>query len=622
MKKGFTFFCLFILTIQFVEAQPERWQQRVQYKMDIDFDVIKHQFNGNQIIKYTNNSPDTLERIFYHLYFNAFQPGSMMDVRSRTISDPDPRVDDRIFNLTAEEIGFHKISALSQDGIPLKFEMVETILEVTLAKPLLPGKTTSLEMSFSSQVPKQIRRSGRNNDEGIDYSMAQWYPKLCEYDYQGWHANPYVGREFYGVWGDFDVTLRIDAKYMVGGTGYLQNPEQIGKGYSQNSVTPKPDKNGKLSWHFLAPNVHDFLWAADPDYTHTSFKRADGLTLHFYYQSNDKTKDNWEALPAIMDKAFDYINKNFGQYDYKQYSFIQGGDGGMEYPMATLITGERNIGSLVGVAVHELMHSWYQMMLATNESLYAWMDEGFTSYASSRVMQYLIENKILMPGRVAANPQAGNYAGYFNLAKSGFEEPLSTHADHFQTNRAYGLAAYSKGSVFLAQLEYVLGKPIFDQALLRYFYTWKGKHPNVNDFIRVFEKSSQLELDWYKEYFYHTTFTVDYAIQNVSSKDNNTIITLERKGKVPMPVDVVITKKDGTKVGYTIPLQIMRGAKGADLPGINWIVSSDWAWTNPQYSLNLPVKIEDVLTIEIDPSERMADIERINNVWNNPANAK
>jgi len=284
--------------------------------------------------------------------------------------------------------------------------------------------------------------------------------KLCEYDYQGWHANPYIGREFYGVWGDFDVTLHIDAKYMVGGTGYLQNPEQIGKGYTQNTVIPKPDKNGKLSWHFIAPNVHDFLWAADPDYTHTSLKRADGLTLHFYYQSNDKTKDNWEALPAIMDKAFDYINKNFGQYDYKQYSFIQGGDGGMEYPMATLITGERNIGSLAGVAVHELMHSWYQMMLATNESLYAWMDEGFTSYASSRVMQHLIENKILMPGRVAANPQAGNYAGYFNLAKSGFEEPLSTHADHFQTNRAYGLAAYSKGAVFLAQLEYILGKTI------------------------------------------------------------------------------------------------------------------------------------------------------------------
>jgi hypothetical protein len=160
MKKGFAFFCLLILSVQITIAQPERWQQRVQYKMDIDFDVKKHQFNGNQTIKYTNNSPDTLDRIYYHLYFNAFQPGSMMDVRSRTISDPDPRVGDRIFNLTPDEIGFHKISALSQDGIPLKYEMVETILEVKLAKPILPGKTTTLEMTFLSQVPLQIRRSG------------------------------------------------------------------------------------------------------------------------------------------------------------------------------------------------------------------------------------------------------------------------------------------------------------------------------------------------------------------------------------------------------------------------------------------------------------------------------
>jgi len=604
-------------------AQPERWQQHVQYKMNIDFDIKKHQFNGNQIIKYTNNSPDTLYRVFYHLYFNAFQPGSMMDVRSRTISDPDPRVGDRIFNLNQDEIGYHKISSLKQDGLPLNFEMVETILEVKLAKPILPGKSSTFEMVFSSQVPIQIRRSGRNNSEGIDYSMAQWYPKLCEYDYQGWHANPYIGREFYGVWGDFDVTLNIDASYMVGGTGYLQNADQIGKGYTKNEVTPKPDKNGKLSWHFIAPNVHDFLWAADPDYVHTTFQRPDGLTLNFYYQPNDKTKENWEALPAIMDKAFDYINKNFGKYDYKQYSFIQGGDGGMEYPMATLITGERNIGSLVGVAVHELMHSWYQMMLATNESLYAWMDEGFTSYASSRVMQHLLETKVLKQGRVAANPQAGNYAGYFNLAKSGFEEPLTTHSDHYQTNRAYGLAAYSKGAVFLGQLEYVLGKPAFDEALLKYFYTWKGKHPNVNDFIRVFEKTSNLELDWYKEYFYHTTYTVDYAVNNVStSTENKTIVQLERKGKVPMPVDVVITKKDGSKLGYTIPLQIMRGAKGADLDSINWNIAIDWPWTNTQYSLIIPLKSEEIISIEIDPSERMADIEKGNNSWNNPVHAK
>jgi hypothetical protein len=169
----------------------------------------------------------------------------------------------------------------------------------------------------------------------------------------------------------------------------------------------------------------------------------------------------------------------------------------------------------------------------------------------------------------------------------------------------------------------VLGKPVFDQALLRYFYTWKGKHPNVNDFIRVFEKSSNLELDWYKEYFYHTTFTIDYAVKNVTaSADNNTIVLLERVGKVPMPVDVVVTKKDGSKMGYTIPLQIMRGAKGADFNAFNWTINKDWAWTNTQYSLIIPLKSDDIVSIEIDPSERMADLERTNNSWINPLHSK
>ena len=163
MKKGFVFTSLLLFFCHFISAQPERWQQRVQYKMNIDFDVKKHQYIGIQSIKYTNNSPDTLDRIFYHLYFNAFQPGSMMDVRSRTISDPDPRVGDRIFALNPDEIGYQKIASLKQDGVPVNFEMVETILEVKLAKPVLPGKTTTLDMSFSSQVPLQIRRSGRNN---------------------------------------------------------------------------------------------------------------------------------------------------------------------------------------------------------------------------------------------------------------------------------------------------------------------------------------------------------------------------------------------------------------------------------------------------------------------------
>ncbi|MBK8043114.1 MAG: M1 family metallopeptidase [Haliscomenobacter sp.] len=595
-------------------AQPDRWQQRVQYKMDVDFDATTHQYQGNQHLTYFNNSPDTLYKVFYHLYFNAFQPGSMMDVRSRTISDPDRRVRDRIFNLKPDEVGFVKVQSLKQNGSPVSFETVETILEVSLAKPILPGQKAVFEMEFQGQVPIQIRRSGRNNREGIAYSMAQWYPKLCEYDYQGWHANPYIAREFYGVWGDFDVAIHLDKKYVIGATGYLQNPEEVGHGYETAGMKMKLPKGDKLTWRFHAPNVHDFVWAADPEYSHTTLVRPDGLALHFFFQKNEKTEKTWAALPAIMDRVFDYANRRFGQYQFKKYSFIQGGDGGMEYPMATLILGEGNLNGLVGVSVHELMHSWYQMTLGTNESLYAWMDEGFTDYATDEIMNFL-KKEGLIPGEAEAFPWAGNYNAYFALAKSGLEEPLTTHADHFNTNRAYGTGSYSKGSVFLKQLEYVVGKQAFDQGLLKYFYTWKMKHPNANDFIRIMEKASGLELDWYKEYFVHTTATIDYGVKSVEESDGKTLVTLERAGRMPMPLDVVVTYTDGAKEVVTIPLQMMRGNKAQEASGTAFRVAADWPWVNPSYSLVLPVAKSRIARIEIDPSFRMADINRANNLF-------
>ncbi|GJM31991.1 MAG: peptidase M1 [Saprospiraceae bacterium] len=605
-----SFFSIAVIT----QAQPDRWQQAVEYKMDIDFDTKQHQFSGKQTLVYYNNSPDQLDRVFYHLYFNAFQPGSMMDVRSRTIPDADPRVSDRISKLEKDEMGYHKIQVLKQNGKDLQFEVAGTILEVQLAEPIKPGEKAEFYMEFDSQVPVQIRRSGRDNAEGIAYSMAQWYPKMCEYDYQGWHANPYIAREFYGVWGDYDVSITIDRNYTIGGTGYLQNPEDIGHGYAGENTDPPKKKGKKLTWHFVAPQVHDFMWAADPDYTHDTFTRADGLVLNFFYQKNDNTTDSWVALPAIMDKAFEYINKNFGQYPYKQYSFIQGGDGGMEYPMATLITGERSLGSLVGVSVHELLHSWYQMVLGTNESLYAWMDEGFTSYASSRVMNHL-KGLGLIPGQMVENPLVGTYSGYAGFSKSGLEEPLTTHSDHFNTNAGYSVAAYVKGSVFLAQLEYIIGKQAFDAGLLDYFNTWKFKHPNANDFIRIMEKSSGLELDWYREYFVNTTKTIDYGIKSVEADNRNTLVTLQRIGLMPMPLDVLVSYKDGTSELFNIPLRIMRGAKPSPDATIKYTVLEDWPWTNPEYQITLSQSKDQIVNIVIDPKGGMADVESENNTY-------
>ncbi|RME96836.1 MAG: M1 family peptidase [Bacteroidetes bacterium] len=603
----------FLLCSSAYGQTADRWQQEVDYKMEIDFQVDAHQFTGNQLLTYTNHSPDTLQRVFYHLYFNAFQPNSMMDVRSRTLPDADDRVADRIQKLSPDEIGYLEVNTLTQDGKATSFRTEGTILEVELATPLLPGQSTVLKMNFNGQVPVQIRRSGRDNAEGIAYSMSQWYPKLCEYDYQGWHANPYVGREFYGVWGDFDVKITIDRDYIVGATGYLQNPEQVGAGY--NGGKGGSATGDRLTYHFVAPQVHDFVWAADPDYTHTTYEREDGTMMHFFYQPGEKTTENWQKLPAIMDRAFDFINERYGQYPYQQYSFIQGGDGGMEYPMATLITGQRSLSSLVGVSVHELMHAWYQGVLANNESLYAWMDEGFTSYASSEVMNFL-RSEGLIPGEAVADPHQSSVKGFINFEKSGLSEPLSIHADHFTTNAAYGVGSYIKGSLFLYQLKYIMGEADFYRGLKRYFDTWKFKHPNANDFIRVMEKSSGLELDWFKEYFVYTTRLPDYAVETVreGQKRKQAVIELRNQGQMPMPLDVAVTLKNGEVLHYNIPLRIMRGAKTQD-GQTSYQTAPDWPWTHPEYELTVDAAAKRIVKVEIDPSGRLIDTDRENNVW-------
>lgn len=586
-------------------AQKGYWQQRVEYTMEIDMDVETNRFSGKQKLVYENNSPDTLDRVFYHLYYNAFQPGSMMDVRSRTIEDPDPRVEDRIAKLSKDEIGFHEIKYLKKNGVAQKYEMVGTILEVELDQPILPGKKVTFEMEFESQVPLQIRRTGRDNVEGIEYSMTQWYPKMCEYDKEGWHANPYIGREFHGVWGDFDVKISIDKNYVLGGTGYIQNPQEVGCGYEDPSKKMVSVTGNKKTWHFKAPNVHDFAWAADPDFVHDTTMLNNGTIIHFLFQ-NDTLGENWRNLKAFAKKGFEYVNANFGEYPYKQYSVIQGGDGGMEYPMCTLITSEGSFAGLVSVTIHEGIHSWFQGILATNEAKYAWMDEGYCTFAQYKTLDYLYEKNTL-------NPLSRNYMGYIRLAQTDKEEPLTTHADFYKLNGVYGSNAYSKGAVLLMQLGYVIGEEALMRTMKRYFNEWKFKHPTPLDFKRIAEKESGLELDWYFEQFVETTNTIDYAVKSVEAVGNKSEITLERIGDMPMPIDVIVYKKDGDLIWYNIPMRIMRGEKGEDIIKVKRETLVDWPWVYPQYTFTIDIPVSQIAEVVIDPTNRLADIEPTNN---------
>jgi hypothetical protein len=623
-----TFLFVFAALLLNSFSYSQYWQQRVKYSMDVKMDASTNRFTGKQQLEYTNNSPDTLKKLFYHLYWNAFQPNSMMDARSRHMGEImtgrrpewDSRVTDRISKLKEDETGYQKIESLTMNGVAQPFTVHETILEVNLTKPINPGAKVMLNMNFNAQVPLQIRRSGRDAANGVKYSMSQWYPKLCEYDKDGWHPNPYVAREFYGVWGDFDVNITIDKSFILGATGYLQNAQQIGYGYESKGSKAATPAGSTLTWHFVAPNVHDFVWAADTGYKHISKKIQNGPVIHVLYKTGNP--EQWKEVADAAVAAYPYISEHFGPYPYKQYSFIQGGDGGMEYPMATLITSPG-----LGTVFHEWMHSWYQGMMGTDESRFPWMDEGFANWATDLVSNYY--NETVIRKREAATPGArerldslnsllpkyhyNNYNTYFYIAKSRLEEPLTTHADHYETNTAYSVAAYSKGCVFLSQLGYIAGDQNLEKIMLEYYRQWRFKHPTDDDFLRVAEKVSGLQLDWYKDYWINSVKTIDYSIDSLWEDTGKTKIRLKRIGEIPMPQDVMIHYKDGTSELVYIPMYMMFGNKPEEEKNVKRTVFPTWKWTHDTYTFEIPKRISTIKVIELDETKRMADVERRNN---------
>jgi len=621
MKKTLiTFLLLIVFSFGFAQNNSY-WQQQADYKMDVAMDVKTFTYKGTEEIIYTNNSPDTLQKVYLHLFNNAFQPGSEMDARLQSISDPDKRMvktfktpqkttyESRIAALKPNEIGFLNITDFKQDGQVATTKTIGTILEVVLQKPILPNAKTTFTMNFDGQVPLQIRRSGRNNAEGVALSMAQWYPKMAEYDFEGWHADPYIAREFHGVWGNFDVKITIDKNYTVGGTGYLQNPNEIGHGYQDAGVEIKhPRKTKTLTWHFLAPNVHDFTWAADDNYIHDTAQVPGGAKLHFLYKNNPDIKENWKKLQPKAVQLMQYFNENVGPYPYKQYSIIQGGDGGMEYAMSTLILGNGTFKGLQGVTAHEMAHSWFQFVLATNEGKHYWMDEGFTSYISDLAENAINEEKV-------ENPLESSYKSYYFMVNSGKELPQTTHADRHDVNQIYSISAYSKGSVFLSQLGYVIGNENLNKTLKRYYKEFAFKHPTPNDFIRIAEKVSGMQLGWYLNDWTRTTNTIDYGIKEVTEKESSTSITLERKGRMPMPIDLVVQYTDGTAESFYIPLRMMYGEKQNPYPQLKRTVLNDWAWSFDTYTFSINKSKKDIKQIIIDPSEMMADVKKENNVF-------
>ena len=615
MKKSILAICGLALALS-AQAQDNHWQQQADYQMNVTMNVKNFQYKGVQKVTYINNSPDTLTTVFFHLYFNAFQPNSEMDANLQTLPDPDGRMatnigtpqrpiyESRIAKLNPNEIGYLRVKKLTQDGVPATISHESTILKVTLPTPILPHSRTVLGLDFEGQVPVMIRRAGRNSPDGVALSMAQWYPKMVAYDHKGWHTTEYLGREFYGVWGNFDVKITLDKTYLVGASGVLQNPNEIGFGYEDKGVKVPTTKAATKTWHFIAERVHDFTWAADPQYVHDKHQLADGKTIHFIYK---KYKDTWKQIQEPMLKVFDYYNQLVGKYPWPQYSFIQGGDGGMEYAMCTLMVGGEKYERLVGTAAHELAHAWFQHLLATDEAAYPWMDEGFTSY-----IEYLAEHQILKTKKTA-NPFDSAYKGYFGLVKSGFQEPTITHSDRFATNYAYSVTAYYKGLLFLTQLDYLMGNEALQKTLKRYYNEYAFKNPTPNDFIRIAEKVSGMQLQWFLNEFMETDHTADYAISKVEGKGNKTEVTLKRVGRLPLSIDLWVTDKAGNIRYVYVPLRMTYAEKPNTYPAYPRTVLPAWGWGNPTYTFTLDMPLEDIKSITLDPENKSVDTDKENN---------
>lgn len=613
IRRGF-FFTSFLFVSLCTSAQSSsqiicnsrNWQY-VSYEMNIDFNAREHHFAGYQKVVYGNTSQDTLKNIFYHLFYNAFQPGSAMQNRALNIRDQDV-YGLEIKNLKPGEIGYEKIDSVKIDGIIQPFTINRTILKISPLKPIAPKDTITIQLWFKSQVPKAILRTGRDNKEGVQFTMTQWYPKVAAYDRAGWHTDQYIHREFYGPFADFDIAIKINKDFKLAATGILQPAKEINP---NRQLLSAGDSTKFQLWHFVAKKVHDFAWAADTSYKEITTMPRPGLQFHFYYKPETASVEDWEKMPDDVKGVFEWMEHKVGTYPYPQYSLVQGGTGGTEYPMLSMIMGRRPKSNgliksfpIFTVAIHEIMHNWWYSVVANDENRNPWLDEGFALF-----FQYEYQDYLNGPDSSKKSIEE-SYERLLPPARLHSLEPMTTPSDYYDANWGYTSSAYHKGAIFLNQLRFIIGEDLFWKGIKKYYSDWSFGHPDGDDFIHCMEQSSGIQLKWYLDLWTKTTKYIDYAIDSVKKKGNKTEITLLQNGTMPMPLDIKIFLKNGTQVNYNIPLVAMCGSKSEK----GLVIADAWSWTDPKYKLLIPVEYDLIKSIEIDPLHVLFDLNRKNNI--------
>jgi len=620
------------------------WQQDVAYKIDASINEQSDQVIAKLQLEYTNNSPDTLSFVFFHLYQNAFQPGSYADALNRANGNI-PR-----WGPYEKENKGTIVQNLKVNGQSVKTELDNTILKVWLDKPLLPNSVAEITLDFTTyfdyrgNIRRRMKEFGAYGNKHFD--GVHWYPRMVVYDRKfGWCTDQHLGKEFYGDFGSYDVSLTFSDNYVVGATGALANPEEVFPGdlrqrldiqnfadkkweEAPSVVTPYSPLQRK-TWKFRALNVHDFAWTADPTYRigdllcNTSGKAGDEVTVQALVQEPHASR--WQNAADYACKVISVYSRDFGQYAYNKIIVADARDG-MEYPMLTLDGGADP--NFRGLFAHEIGHNWFFGMLGSNETYRAAMDEGFTQFLTVWA-QERIDGPYTITGKYPnkylekyTQPEEVRYGraqyGYIKDAIREEDRQLNTHSDDFggalHHGGGYGNVYYKTASM-LFNLQLVLGDELFNNAMKHYVNQWQIAHPYFEDFKASIIQYTHVDLNWFFDQWFETTKSIDYGITKVKRKgDGKYQITFRRFGEMQMPLDFTVTDAEGKLHDYHIPNNWFEKSTSATvLP--RWI---GWGVLKPMYTANieLPARLSNV---QIDTSGRLADINKLNNSLRTPA---
>jgi len=598
------------------EPGPEYWQNRADYEIDVRLNPDRHSIESTVTIRYTNNSPLELEELWVQLDQDLFDKDSW---GARLTPHSGSRFGNRNFD-GGFDIRKIEITHDGQTYVPEQHK-VDTNLKLNLEEALAAnGGALSLTFEYSFNIPAYgSDRMGRvNTQNGWIYEIAQWYPRMAVYDdVQGWNVRPYLGTgEFYLEYGSYDINITAPAGFTVVATGQLLNKDEVLTEEQQQrwqraessdervyiirsdevgTPTASPKRNGTLTWHYRTDRARDVAWAASRAFIWDAARinLPDGrrsLAMSVYPIESDGEKA-WGRSTEYVKGSVEYLSKQWFTYPYPLAINVAGIVGGMEYPGIVFCSWKATGNSLWGVTNHEFGHTWFPMIVGSNEREHAWMDEGFNTFIDAYSTAEFNNGEY--------KPYRSSVRGIVDWMKSDRHEAIMTLPDQVQRGNL-GEVAYYKPAVGLRILrETVIGTELFDEAFREYIERWAYKHPTPDDFFNTMEDVTGHDLDWFWRGWFQKTWNLDQSVDSLryvnGDPANGALISISNHRRMVMPVIMKLTLADGSTSTVNLPVQVWQR-------GDTWTASVDTE--------------QAVARVELDPEGELPDIDPSNNILN------